>query len=92
LHQLDTSARLSLRDALLVQLAQSKSSSGVLITQICLALVALAMQLPEWTDVIPQMVKLFGSDAESASCLLEFITILPEEINENHRIPISVSV
>ncbi|KAI9592476.1 armadillo-type protein [Syncephalis fuscata] len=89
LHQLDTAARLSLRDALLMQLAQYKTGPTVLITQICLALAALAMQLPEWTDVIPQMIKLYGSDAESASCLLEFITILPEEINGNHRIPIT---
>ncbi|RKP09440.1 armadillo-type protein, partial [Thamnocephalis sphaerospora] len=89
LHQLDTAARLSLRDSMLDLMAQFKSGPAVLVTQLCLALSALAMQLPQWTGVVPQMMKLFGADPQSATCLLEFLTILPEEVNGNHRIPIT---
>lgn len=91
LHQLDTTARQSLRDSLINQLIHLKSGPSVLITQICLTLNALAMQLPSWVDVVPQMIKLLGTDAEAAPCLLEFLTVLPEEVNGNYRIPITVS-
>lgn len=60
-------------------------------TQLCLSLAGLALQMREWKDVIQQFVRIYGGDLESASCLLEFLTVLPEEVNENHRIPITVS-
>jgi transportin-3 len=73
-------------------MAQFAAGPKVLITQLCLTLSALAMQLPEWKDVVPQMMKMFGGNPQTASCLLEFLSILPEEVNNNHRIPITVGL
>lgn len=37
------------------------------------------------------MVETFGNDPDKVGVLLEFLTVLPEEVNMNHRIPIEVS-
>lgn len=63
-------------------------------TQLCLTLSALAIQMTdaEWPDVITGMTTRFGSDPASVGMLLEFLTVLPEEVTTNHRIPVDVSV
>jgi transportin-3 len=91
LHQLDVAGRSSLRDVLLGLLYDYRSGSRAIITQLCVSLSALALQMPEWDDVLPQFIKLYGDNPETVGCLLEFLKILPEEINENRRIPITVS-
>lgn len=45
----------------------------------------------QWPRVIPEMIETFGNDPEKVGVLLEFLTVLPEEVNMNHRIPIEVS-
>lgn len=63
-------------------------------TQICLALSGLALQLkdgedPEWGDnVVGSMIERFGSDPSEVVTLLEFLTVLPEEVTMNQRIPV----
>ncbi|CAG8533786.1 12478_t:CDS:2 [Acaulospora morrowiae] len=89
LHQLDGAARISLRDSLLEILYQYRNGPRNIITQICLSLAALALQMPEWKDVLPQFTELYGKNPDTIKCLLEFLKILPEEINKNGRIPIS---
>lgn len=42
----------------------------------------------EWPIVVADMTSRFGSDAGSVGILLEFLTVLPEEITTNHRIPV----
>jgi transportin-3 len=88
--QLDESARLSLKDSLMAILQQNKAGSPALVTQICLSIAALAIQLPQWKNTYQQFVQLFANDPQGANCLLEFLTVLPEEINSNSKIPISV--
>lgn len=46
----------------------------------------------EWPDVVKGMTSRFGNDPASVGVLLEFLTVLPEEITTNHRIPVDVSV
>ena len=91
LHQLDTTARNNLRDSLLELLYQYRAGPRSIVTQLCLSLACLALQMPEWQNVLPQFTELYGKNPETVSCLLEFLKILPEEINTNNRIPISVS-
>jgi transportin-3 len=84
----------SLRATLLTALQAYKQGPRVIRTQICLALAGLALQLrdgedPEWGDnVVGWMIKHFGSDPEDVLLLLEFLTVLPEEITTNQRIPV----
>ncbi|CAG8608492.1 6594_t:CDS:2, partial [Acaulospora colombiana] len=89
LHQLDAAARISLRDSLLEILYEYRDGPRNIITQICLSLAALALQMPEWKNVLPQFTELYGKNPDTIKCLLEFLKVLPEEISKNNRIPIS---
>ncbi|KAJ1672421.1 Nuclear import receptor [Coemansia sp. RSA 1694] len=76
---------LQLRDSVVNHLRNARSGPQPLITQLCLALADLAVQLGAWTDPFGDMARSFLSDPESVSCLLEFLAVLPEEI-ESERI------
>ena len=90
LEQLEGASQEQLRDTLLHALDMYASGPRVIQTQLCLALAALALQMPEsrWGAVIPQMIERFGSAPTTVGVLLEFLTVLPEEVSMNHRIPI----
>jgi len=47
---------------------------------------ALRLQLPEWIDSTKDMIDTFGKSPETASALLEYLTVLPEESASNGRI------
>lgn len=91
LQQLPLDAQLSLRDTLIDALAIYAAGPRVVQTQLCLALAALALQLPEshWPNVVPGMIDRFGKSADTVNVLLEFLSVLPEEVAQNHRIPVS---
>jgi len=63
-----------------------------IIIQLCLALSGLALQLPSWGSCVQDMIETFGRNPASVPALLQFLTLLPEEINGNFRIPITVSL
>jgi len=79
-----------LRDTLLHALELYASGPRVVQTQLCLALAALALQMPEqlWGNVIPGMIERFGGAPGTVGALLEFLSVLPDEVSTNHRIPI----
>ena len=87
LDELAVQDRLALRDSLLTAL-NSHAATGprVLIRQICLSLADLLLQLPEWDNAIPSLIDSLGKAPETASCLLEFLTVLAEEAADNARI------
>lgn len=97
LDQVPRSSLPSLRATLLTALESYVAGPRVIQTQLCLTLSTLALQLhegedPEWGDnVVPWMVEKFGKDPKSVVTLLEFLTVLPEEVTGNHRIPVDVS-
>ncbi|KAL9941135.1 hypothetical protein V8E36_000623 [Tilletia maclaganii] len=88
LDQVPVASLPSLRDTLLDALQAYGAGPRVLQTQVALALSALALQMEEWKQVIPSVVERFGSDPAMVPALLEFLTVLPEEIVSNHRIPV----
>ena len=61
-----------------------------MLIQVCLALAGLALQMPEWPNAVRGLIESFGQSPEMVPALLEFLTILPEEVNGNSRIPMSV--
>lgn len=91
LEQVPSQQRIALRDTLLTALSAYASGPRVIQTQLSLALSGLALQLDEseWPTVVPGMIERFGSSPQTVSVLLEFLTVLPEEVITNHRIPIS---
>lgn len=58
--------------------------------QLCLALADLAIQLLNWKTVVSDIVDRFGQSSEGANCLLEFLKVLPEEMQSNNRLPLNV--
>lgn len=90
LEQVPAPQRIALRDTLLTALSAYASGPRVIQTQLSLALAGLALQLDEsqWPTVVPGMIERFGASPETVPVLLEFLTVLPEEVITNHRIPI----
>jgi transportin-3 len=89
LRDLDTTARFQLRDSLVELLWRSSTGSKVVMTQLCLAVADLSIQLLDWKTVIPDLIEKFST--KSPACLLELLKILPEEMNSNQRLALTVS-
>ncbi|KAJ1962199.1 Nuclear import receptor [Dipsacomyces acuminosporus] len=86
--ELGEAGALSLRDSVVSHLRNARSGPQPLITQLCLSLADLAVQLGAWADPFADMTGSFLSDRESVSCLLEFLAVLPEEVlNERIILP-----
>ncbi|GAB6030207.1 Transportin-3 [Chamberlinius hualienensis] len=81
-HELPESAHESLRDSLLVHIGNiTQETSQVIITQLCLALADLALQMASWKSSVQDLIMRFGENAQQIPSLLEVLTVLPEEIN-----------
>jgi len=90
LHQVDSKNLPHLRDTLVTALERYQSGPRTIIVQICLALSSLALQLPSWNDVVKSMIDSFGRNPATVPALLHFLTVLPEELGSNTKIPITV--
>ncbi|OCF35078.1 transportin-3 [Kwoniella heveanensis BCC8398] len=82
-----------LRDSLLSSLSPlcsptAPAGSKAVLTQLSLALSDLALQMPEWENVIGGMIDRFGKDPGTVVVLLGFLKALPEEAG-NPKIPLS---
>ncbi|KAK7059050.1 Nuclear import receptor [Paramarasmius palmivorus] len=89
LNQLDQSQLPGLRDTLLTALEKYQSGPRAIVVQLCLALAGLALQFPGWQDAIQSIITSFGSNPQTVPVLLQFLTLLPEELHTNSRIPIT---
>ncbi|KAG8932286.1 Nuclear import receptor [Tulasnella sp. 418] len=89
LHQLDAAQRLGLRDTLLTAIRQYATGPRVVLIQICLALSGLALQMKEWENAVMDVITALGQDPTTVPALLQFLTVLPEEVSSNTRIPMS---
>ncbi|KAI8365426.1 armadillo-type protein [Choanephora cucurbitarum] len=85
LRELDSKARLQLRDGLIERLGQLGDTSKAVMVQLCLAIAILAIQLLEWESVINDLVEKFSHSHKGLVCLLEILKLLPEEMNQNAR-------
>ncbi|WFD33743.1 Nuclear import receptor [Malassezia cuniculi] len=90
LEQLPQDSYPGLRDMLLHALAMYADGPRVIQTQLSLSLAALAIQCDEnvWPNVVPDMISRFGGSPGTVGVLLEFLSVLPDEVCSNHRIPI----
>lgn len=53
----------------------------------CLAI--LAIQMIDWKDVLPTVIRALGDDVDSHACILDFLRVLPEEVTEGRKITLS---
>jgi transportin-3 len=80
-----------LRDTLFTALERYQNGPRTIIVQLCLALSGLAVQLPAWDNPVQSLADLFGRNPATVPVLLQFLTVLPEELASNTKIPITVS-
>ncbi|KAJ8296639.1 hypothetical protein OF846_000989 [Rhodotorula toruloides] len=80
-----------LRDSLLAALRSFASGPRVVLTQICIALADIALQLTkaQWDDPVASMIDMFGKEPAMAAALLEFFQVLAEEYNSNYKINVN---
>ncbi|KAG4300585.1 hypothetical protein PCANB_002993 [Pneumocystis canis] len=81
-HQLSNESLPSLRDSLLQLILLYHEGPKSIMIQLCVALAGLALQMLEWKDVISDVVSVFGKDKSTWGCLLQFISVLPEEVED----------
>ncbi|ESK97988.1 mrna transport regulator [Moniliophthora roreri MCA 2997] len=89
LNQIDQSQLPGLRDTLLGALEKYQSGPRAIVVQLCLALAGLALQYPGWQDAVQTIIATFGSNPQTVPVLLQFLTLLPEELHTNSKIPIT---
>lgn len=82
LSELPSESLISLRDSLVAHLERTApETSSAILTQLCLALADLALQMPTWQNCISDLIKSFSS--KNAYALLEILTVLPQEIDSS---------
>ncbi|ETW87387.1 hypothetical protein HETIRDRAFT_431738 [Heterobasidion irregulare TC 32-1] len=89
LNQIDLENLPPLRDTLIAALEHYQNGPRTIIVQLCLALSGLALQLPSWTNAIPSLIESFGRNPLTVPLLLQFLTVLPEELCTNTKIPVT---
>ncbi|KAI5816867.1 armadillo-type protein [Pyronema omphalodes] len=89
IHQLPPDQLVALRDSLITLLVAYRTGARPIRTQLCVCLAGLALQMLEWKDVIDLVVRALGNDATGLIVLLEFLTVLPEEVMEGRKISLS---
>lgn len=93
LNQLPAAQLPLLRDTLVSALQQFSAGPRNILVQICLALSGLAMQMNEWAPTVVQnLIESLGTAPACVPGLLQFLAVLPDDVNTNTRIPISVSL
>ncbi|KAK2580863.1 hypothetical protein KPH14_005937 [Odynerus spinipes] len=81
-HELPPEAHTSLRDSLMEHISQiNENTNSAIVTQLCLALAALALQMSSWQKPVIDLINRFGGTTSSLWPLLEIMTVLPEEVN-----------
>lgn len=83
-HELPVDAHTSLRDSLLEHISQiNENTNTVIVTQLCLALADLALQMTTWQRATLDLISRFSQT--NLWPLLEILTVLPEEL-ENRSV------
>lgn len=81
-YELPPESHPSLRDSLLEHIIGiTQSTNPAIITQLCLALADLALQMNSWSNPIEDLIKKFASN--NVWVLLEIITVIPEEVTSS---------
>ena len=81
-HELPADSHAQLRDSLLNHaLKVTDATPPVIATQLCLGLADLALQMGSWKHSAKDMMEKFGANQQHWHFLLEFLTVLPEEMD-----------
>jgi transportin-3 len=90
LEQVDPAHLLPLRDTLVGAFHRYHAGPRNILVQLCLAISGLALQLPAWDTPVQSMIEAYGRNPGTVPALLQFLTVFPEELTMNTRIPMTV--
>ncbi|XP_076655817.1 transportin 3 [Halictus rubicundus] len=80
--ELPAEAHVALRDSLMNHISQTNENTNLaIVTQLCLALADLALQMSSWQKPVVDLINRFGGSTSNLWPLLEVMTVLPEEVN-----------
>lgn len=84
-HELPLESHQSLRDSLLKHCTKiNLETKNTIVTQLCLALADLFVQMASWKGGLSSLIQEFGNNTHHWTFLVEFLSVLPEEINSRH--------
>ncbi len=89
--QLDLQSRQSLLNSIVALLYTHRHSSKAMVTQLVLAMADLSALLLDYVDPIGLMIQTYSQDPDMISIILEFLTVLPEEVHDNRFLTNEVS-
>ncbi|EDV27129.1 uncharacterized protein TRIADDRAFT_54772 [Trichoplax adhaerens] len=79
-NELPVSSHGSLRNSLIDHCKRLHAGSPSTVTQLCIALADLAIQMDQWNDAVQSLIVSFASEIRYYPILLETLEILPQEI------------
>jgi transportin-3 len=88
---LDLQSRQSLLNSIVALLYTHRHSSKAMVTQLVLAMADLSALLLDYVDPIGLMIQTYSQDPDMISIILEFLTVLPEEVHDNRFLTNEVS-
>ncbi|XP_071791532.1 transportin-3-like [Asterias amurensis] len=81
-HELPPDSHQALRDSLIIHIESLNDPNfQIILTQLCLALSDLALQMVMWKNSPNFLIQRFSTDASQIPILLELLTVLPEEVH-----------
>lgn len=83
-HELQPSQYESLKNSLLNHITNLHGSSQAVINQLCLAIADLAVQMPQWSDPVTDLIERFSKSIKMIPDLLEMLQYLTEEVKSDH--------
>ncbi|KAK9459739.1 armadillo-type protein [Lipomyces oligophaga] len=89
MHQLPDADKQQLCSSVMNLLVSYKNGPKIIVTQLCLSLANLAIQMIQWSSPIEQVILACGNDSTSIPIILEFLKVLPEEAGDVRKIPLS---
>ncbi|KAL7753705.1 Nuclear import receptor [Sorochytrium milnesiophthora] len=85
LHTLDVSQLDPLRQSM-IDCLNANIATKAIVTQLCCALAELAIHNKHWHDPVKFMTEQYGGRQETTFVFLEFLTVLPEELEASQKV------
>ncbi|KAJ8609531.1 hypothetical protein MRB53_039089 [Persea americana] len=77
------------RDAVVALLLKYSTGPRPILIALSVALATLAMQMSSWNTVLEDMASSFSQASTTWNALLQFISVLPEEVNESRKMSLT---
>ena len=82
IHTVDDEFKFNLQNSILELLYKLRNGPKNIITQLVMSLANLSVLLADKTDVVSTLLNSYQQEEEMLSCILEFLTVLPEELHD----------